>query len=413
MNADSISYWQRTAPVLPLSSDLPRAIDVAVIGGGLIGTATSYWLAREGISVALLEREAIGWGATGRNGGFVVAGSAESYTDTIRHLGHETAKAVMVDTLANQQLLRQVLEEEAIVCQYREPGNLHLALTEAQEEQLRAEVMALQADGFAATFLDHEAIQALIKTDLSSEVRGGRFKPGQGLVHSARLVRGLAQAAIRRGVRAYQADVRQLVTEGEHLCLHTARGSISTTVVVVAVNVWTGKLLPAFAPFLAPRREQMVAYAPLPPLFAPSVAVDLVAGEYFQQASDGAILIGGCNTVAPNADWNVWSMAPLPEVQAAIETILPRIFPALGPLQVRQRWAGLLDYTSDSHPLVDRLPTMPRVLVACGFSGHGMPFGLRFGQLLTEAVVRGVLPLALQPYRFDRPTLRAWRQAKE
>ncbi|HYU73055.1 MAG TPA: FAD-dependent oxidoreductase, partial [Ktedonobacteraceae bacterium] len=121
MTSDSVSYWQQTAPTVRLSIDVPRSVDVAVIGGGLMGTATSYWLAREGVSVALLEREAIGWGATGRNGGFVVAGPAGGYTDAIARLGHEAANAVLTDTLTNQQLLRQVLEEEAIECSYREP----------------------------------------------------------------------------------------------------------------------------------------------------------------------------------------------------------------------------------------------------------------------------------------------------
>jgi gamma-glutamylputrescine oxidase len=102
MMSDSVSYWQQRAPTVPLASDVPRWVDVAVIGGGLMGTATSYWLARAGISVALLEREAIGWGATGRNGGFVVAGPAGGYSDAIERLGHETAFAVMRDTLANQ-----------------------------------------------------------------------------------------------------------------------------------------------------------------------------------------------------------------------------------------------------------------------------------------------------------------------
>ena len=63
MTSDSISYWQRMVPAVPLSTDLPRAVGVAVIGGGLMGTATSYWLARAGVSVALLEREVIGWGS--------------------------------------------------------------------------------------------------------------------------------------------------------------------------------------------------------------------------------------------------------------------------------------------------------------------------------------------------------------
>src|SRR5450759_5101722 len=98
MIADSISYWQHTAPTVPLSTDVPRSVDVVVIGGGLMGTATSYWLVRAGVSVALLEREAIGWGAPGRDGGLVVAWPAGGYTDGIARLGHETASAVMRDT---------------------------------------------------------------------------------------------------------------------------------------------------------------------------------------------------------------------------------------------------------------------------------------------------------------------------
>ncbi len=403
------SYWQRTAASVPLSNEVPRSVEVAVIGGGLMGTATSYWLARAGISVVLLEREGIGWGATGRNGGFVVAGPAGSYTETIDRLGHEVASAVMTETLTNQQLLRQVLEEEAIACHYREPGHLRLALTQTEEEQLRAEVTAFQADGFSVDFLDREVIQRQIKTPLAPDIRGGRLKRGQGLIHSARFVQGLAQAARRWGARLAQTEVQALVAQGKSLRLHTSKGPIDAFAVVVATNAWVSTLVPALGEVIMPRREQMLAYAPLPPVFSLGISAAVTSGEYFQQTPDGSILIGGCHTVAPGEDRGVQDMTPLPAVQTALEAVLPRLFPVLAPsLQVIQRWAGLLDYTTDRHPIVDFVPTMPRVLVVCGLSGHGMPFGLRFGQLLTEAVARGTLPETLKPYRLDRPTLKKW-----
>ena len=93
MTSDSVSYWQSTAAAVPLSTHVPRTVAVAVVGGGLLGAATCYWLAREGIQVALLERAALASGATGRNGGLVRAGSAESYPDAIAHLGHEIGRA--------------------------------------------------------------------------------------------------------------------------------------------------------------------------------------------------------------------------------------------------------------------------------------------------------------------------------
>ena len=408
----SDSYWQHTAPTFSLAIDLPRSADVAIIGGGLMGVATSYWLARKGISVVLLERKAIGWGATGRNGGFVVAGPAKSYLEVVNCLGHETAYAVMTDTLINQQLLRQVVEEEALACDFREPGHLRLALTSTEEEQLRTEVAAFQADGFSVDFLNREAVQMLIQTTLAPDVRGGRFKVGQGLIHSARFVRGLAQAAVDRGVHMYLADVQTIASEGESVLLHTSRGQISAASVVVATNAWIGTVVPELFDIIMPRREQMLAYAPVPPLFSPGISACITCGEYFQQLPDGVILIGGCHTVAPGSDIGIHEMVPLPVVQAALETALPRLFPTLAPLlHVTQRWAGLLDYTTDNHPIVDCLPAMPHVFIVCGLSGHGMPFGMRFGQLLAEAVVSGMMPTALRPYRLDRPTLKKWTRA--
>ena len=409
MTSDSVSYWQRTSPDFPLSVTLPLAIDVAVIGGGLLGAATCYWLARAGVSVALLERTAIAYGATGRNGGFVRAGSAESYPEAIAHLGQETARAVMTLTTENRTLLRQVLHEESIDCDYREPGTLQLAINASQAERQQKEVETLHADGFAATWLDRAQVQEMIKTSLGSDILGGRFLPEQGLVHSARLVHGLVRAALRHGAHAYQAEISQVEHRGNAVLLHTSGGLLSAEKVVIAINAWTGQLLPELAHVIIPVREQMLAYTPIAPLFSPGISVDLVAGEYMQQTPHGAILIGGCGSVAPNADSGVWESGPTAVVQEAIEQVLPRIFPSLVPqLRVEQRWAGLLGCTTDMHPIVDEVLTLPGVFFVGGFSGHGMPFGMRLGQLLATTITTGSLPSVLNHFRLDRPSLKKW-----
>lgn len=98
MNTGPFSYWQRTSPAFALSSDLPTSVEAAVIGGGLLGTAACYWLAKAGVRVALLEREGLASGATGRNGGFVRIGPAGSYLEAKERLGAETARHVMMLT---------------------------------------------------------------------------------------------------------------------------------------------------------------------------------------------------------------------------------------------------------------------------------------------------------------------------
>ncbi len=409
MASESVSYWQRTAPVFLLSTDMPHSVDVAVIGGGLLGAATCYWLAQAGVRAVLLERTALAAGATGRNGGFVRAGTAGSYPQAIAHLGQETANAVMEITYESRALLRQVLQEEEIACDYREPGALQLAITEAQGEQQRREVETLRTDGFSAEWLDRAQVQDVIQTPLGPEILGGRFLPGQGLVHSARLVHGLASAALRHGARVYQADVYELGRDGNHVRLRTSQGSLSAQTVVVAVNAWMSKLLPELTRVIMPVLEQMLAYEAVAPIFPTAVSVNINAGEYMQQTPSGNILIGGCGFVAPNAGIGVWKSLPTSVVQEAIEQVLPRIFPSLASkLRVMQRWAGLLGCTTDMHPIVDYAPTLPGVIFVGGFSGHGMPFGMRFGQLLATAVTSGYLPPALSPFRLDRPSLERW-----
>jgi glycine/D-amino acid oxidase-like deaminating enzyme len=400
------SYWQKTTAHVALSTDLPHVVDVAVVGGGILGIATGYWLARAGVAAVVLERITPAHGATGRNGGVVSISTAEPYPAAIARLGQQTAQHVLRLTLENQALLRQTLAEEEIACDYREPGHLSLALDADQFTDLARTVTALQADGVSATLIDRREVQELVGTPLGPEILGGKFLPKIGLVHSARLVHGLAQAAQRHGARMYAATVLQLSPHGGGVQIHTTHGSLHANTVVVAVNAWTGEILPMVAKLITPVRGQALAYAPTIPTFTVGMSANVTpTGEYWQQAIDGTIVLGGCRAVAPGYDVGVRVSQPTAEVQTALEGILPRLFPSLHGLQVVQRWAGLMAFTPDYLPIVDRVPSMPDVWVVGGFSGHGMPFGMRLSQLLAEAITGSQQPTDLGPFRLARATL--------
>lgn len=411
---ESRSYWQTAiAPLATGQPALPATADIAVIGGGLLGVSTAYWLARAGASVVLLEAHTLAAGATGHNGGFMVAGTAESYPQAIERHGHAAAHAVWSLTLESRALLRQTLAEEAIDCDYREPGLLHLALGAEQHARLAQTVAALHADGFAAELLDRDQAQGLIGTALGPKISGGLFAPEDGLLHPARLVLGLADAARRHGARIYEgAPVLHIESGGVGLRLQTARGDMQACAAVVAVNAWSDQLIPALRGVITPVRGQVLAYAPMPPLFRCGMGAAITpTGEYWQQALDGTIVLGGCRAVAPGGDVGVYAAEPTPEVQAALEDVLPQLFPALRgedggvAAQVERRWTGLMAFTADRLPIADRAPGLAGAWVVGGFSGHGMPFGLRLGQLLAEAATGDTAPAGLAPLRLGRPTL--------
>jgi gamma-glutamylputrescine oxidase len=402
------SYWQATGSAYAhRSAQLPARTDVLVIGGGLLGAATAYWLARSGIATVLLEQGHLASGATGRNGGFMVAGTAERYPAAVARLGLTTARAVWQLTLDNRALLRQVLEEELIACDYREPGHLRLALGDAQLAELADDVAALRADGFVAELLEHRQLQALITTPLGPTISGGLFAPEDGLLHSAQLVYGLAAAAERHGAQIVTGTaLTGLAPDGDGLLARTTGGDLRAGAAVVAANAWIGQIIPVLAGRVKPVRGQALAFAPAPAIFAHGLGAALTpTGEYWQQTPAGTIVLGGCRAVAPDQDVGIHDSRPTPEVQAALEQVLPSLFPALAGLRVVQRWAGPMAFTADYLPIADRAPEQPNTWVVGGFCGHGMPFGLRLGQLLAQAAVGGPPPAELTPFRLDRATL--------
>ena len=409
LNAEPTSYWQHTSQEMVLSTDLPASADYVVIGGGYLGASTCYWLSQAGANVVLIEQTVPAHGATGRNGGFLSLGPAEAYLQAIQRLGHQTAREVLQVTLESRGLLRQVLAEEKIACDYRETGTLALALALDADQQhaFSQSHTALEADGVVTQLLDRQQVQELIGTPLGSEIVGGMLTPETALVHPARLVQGLITAAQRRGSHFVNATVLRLMHDENTVVVHTSHGAIRAKHVVVATNAWITDLLPHLAQVVVPVRGQVLSYAPLPPIFRTGMGVDMTGtGEYWQQTLDGSIVLGGCRALAPQQDVGVRVSQPTQEVQQALEQVFPRLFPSLSGLQVAQRWAGLMAFTPDYLPIADIVPDMKSVWVVGGFSGHGMPFGMRLGQLLAESLMRGAVANALLPFRLARPTLR-------
>lgn len=401
-----ISHWHTTSPPPVPDDPLPSQTDIAVIGGGMLGCWTAYWLARQGADVTLLERNVIGWGATGRNGGFLMRGGAMGYGAAIDSFGRDDAHAIWSLAAEGQMLANRVIVEENIDCDARTPGTVSIALSDDSFENMRRDLDLMREDGFGGELLDREALQGLIRTPLAPEIRGGTYAATGSLLHSGRYLAGIAQAAQQYGAKLCQAGVTALASAKDGVIITTTVGEINADRVIVATNAWTDELIPALSGRVVPVRGQILVYEPVPPLFEVGLGAELTpTGEYWQQTPDGSIVIGGCRADAANGDVGIREMMPTPDVISRIEGILPRLFPQLGKLRVARSWAGLMAFTADHLPVADAAPDLPNVWVTGGFSGHGMPFGPIVGQLLAEAITTGTTPAALHPLRIDRETL--------
>lgn len=376
------THWleQAEAEAVPDAGRLPASVEVAVVGGGIVGVAAAYHLARLGVETLLLEARALGWGASGRNAGLVLGAPAE------------------LDEL------RGVLAGEAIEAEYDEPGHLALASSAEVLERMRREVEARPADAAPVRVLERQECEALLGMPIAARFAGGRWMPRAGTVHPARLVYGLAAAAARRGAgvasRAPVLGIRR-VRGSAGWEVRTERGTVRAGQVVLACGARTGRLRPALASLLKPARGQALATRPLPPLFRPAMAVGY-GDVYWRQAPDGVVVLGGLRRLDPAAE-DTAREAANPRIQGALAAFLPGAFPSLPRVVVARRWAGIMDVTPDGRPLVGAVPGAAGLWVAAGFGGHGLPPALRAGRVLARAVAEGGRPEgvdALDPARF-------------
>jgi glycine/D-amino acid oxidase-like deaminating enzyme len=380
-------WWGRATGLS--AADLPATADIVVIGGGILGLATAYWLARGGHRPVLLEQEGLGAGASGRNGGFLPVGTAEDYDRTVDRLGRAGARELLSLTLENRRLASQLIEEEGIACDFRPAGHLHLALDAEEHAANQRLGHLLTEDGTPVDHLDRRETGLLVHTGLGPRIAGGLWFRDIGLVHSGKLLAGLGVAAARRGAILVRARVTRLQVRANQSVVETDRGTIGAGRLVVATNAWLEELIPTIKGLVRPVRGQALAFAPVRRLFdAGMTALVTATEEYWQQTIDGSIILGGCRAVRPDRDEGILGTGTTGDVQSALERVLPMLFPDIGPLRVTHRWAGPMAFTPDRLPILTRLP-VDAGWAAGGFSGHGMSLTMVLSRGLAALVAGG------------------------
>jgi glycine/D-amino acid oxidase-like deaminating enzyme len=404
------SYWQRTTNVTVKSDELPTTADVIVVGAGIVGVSTAYFLAKAGVRVALIEQgDQPASGASGRNGGFLTIGTAGGYTDAIKQLGRDAAKQVLTLSYRSRDLLRKIMSDDQFDGGYRMTGRTNFALTEKRRTEQTQALKDMQADGFTdSQWLTRKELAFVANTPLSEEIIGGTYNANDGVVHSGNFVRGLAQLAQKHGARVSLNTFAQSLNESASgVTVTTNRGTISANVALCALNAWSCETFPALKNIIVPVRGQVLSYAPIEPMLLCGMGVDATStGEYWQQTIDGTILIGGCRAVAADKEVNLTEDGTTSEMQAAIEKVVPRLFPKLDNLKVNNRWSGRMAFTKDYTPVVDLAPNHKRVWVSGGFSGHGVPYGLPIGDAMARAFLGNTTPDDLFPFALSRASLR-------
>ncbi len=365
---------------------------MAVVGAGLTGLWTAYYLcaAAPGIRVLLVEREVVGYGASGRNGGWCSALFAASADRLDRVCGPGSGLSMhraMVETVSE---IAGVCRAESIDCSLAHGGTVTLARTPAQLARARRAVAAAHGRGLAEEdlrLLPAEEAAAMVG---ATSVLGGVYTPHCATLDPLRLVRGLADAAERRGARICEETAARAIRPG---AVETDRGIVTATTVVRATEGYTPGL-PGEERTVAPLYSMMLATEPLDEDQWAGIGLrgrptfndfrHLIV--YGQRTADGRLAFGGRGApyhfgsrVRPAFDRD-------PRVHDAVHRSLLELFPSLGGVAVTHRWGGPIGVHRDWFPSVG-LERATGIAWAGGYVGDGVATSNLAGRTLRDLIL--------------------------
>jgi glycine/D-amino acid oxidase-like deaminating enzyme len=358
--------------------------DVCVIGGGIGGLSCARRLAREGLTTVLLEGRTVAGGASGRNGGFLLAGASAFHVDARERYGRDAARRLYARTLEAQQEVFALAADLGAGDAVRRVGCLRLAASEEEALHVLRHIDALKEDGFPAELVAGDDLPPALRR-LGSVAC---LTEHDGALQPVRWIRTLARAAERAGVTIHEhTPVEGPVPapgEGE---VRTPDGIVHATHLVVAADGALPQLVPDYADRIRSRRLHMVATAPLPQRILDGVVYARWGYEYFQQLPDGRLTCGGFGDVDGDDSYTAVEEGS-PEIWGRLERYV-RDDLGLAGAEVTHRWVGVVGYGDDGRPFVGPVPDREGLHVLGGYSGVGNLVGYVAGNAVAERIATG------------------------
>jgi glycine/D-amino acid oxidase-like deaminating enzyme len=353
------------------------------VGGGYTGLAAARALARRGVDATVLERHTLGWGASSRNGGFVLPGFKPEMEELAQRLGAERAGRMFQLSLEAMRYLANLIEEEGIACDFSRCGAVTLAAKASHMPGLEQSGRFMQEQlGYKTELLQREDLGQEIG---STRYYGGLLDPGGCSLQPAKYVQGLAFAAQRAGARLLEnAQVTRVRRVQGGFEVRTAQGTVRAREVLAATNGYTPAALGRLRRRVIPIGSNQIATVPLDEDLARQlVPRGRVFSDtknllyYFRLSPDRRMVFGGRASFTPVGTRRIAQI---------LAAGMSEVFPELSGAPVEYAWSGKVAYPVDHLPHAGRLDG---IHYAMGYCGHGVALATYLGSRMGE-VIAGV-----------------------
>jgi glycine/D-amino acid oxidase-like deaminating enzyme len=389
MSVREHNFWLTTArmPQTDRARPLPERVDVAVIGAGFTGLSAARTLAKRGATVAVLEAETIGWGASSRNGGMVLTGLKLGVNKLIARYGRERARRMYAASVASMDCVEQLVRDESIDCDFSRCGHLEVAC-----KQKHFDDYARQVEVIAREF-NHQ-LRTVPRNGLQTEIGssiyyGGMVDEASAGLNPARYVAGLARAATKAGAEIFEGTrVEKIEREARQAALGwrvtTSRGILPACDVFVGTSGYTGAATPVLRKKIVPIGSYIIATEVLPAALGRELSPRnrMIYDSknylyYYRLTPDNRMLFGGRAAFFPETGDSIRKSADI------LRRGMIEVYPQLRDVRVEYVWGGTLDFAFDIMPHAGQ---MDGIYYAVGYAGHGVAMATWQGQKIAVLI---------------------------
>ena len=375
------SYYAATANV---RTDFPvlngeRSVDVCIVGAGFTGVATALTLAERGYSVAVVEANRVGWGASGRNGGQVINDVGGLSKIEKRH-GSAVSDLVWEMRWRGNTIIRERVEKYGIDCDLKD-GFVEVARKPSQVRYIEeaAEERAKRNFPYRYETWDRDKTREKLGTDA---FHGAFASFRDGHVHPLNLCLGEAKAAESLGVQFFEQSPVTGITHGKRPTVQTASGSVTADSVLIAGNAYSRLEPKHLSNLVFPAGSYIIATEPLPEELARSINEEDVAVcdlneivDYYRLSADRRLLYGGaCN----------YSGRDPADITSYIRPRMLKVYPGLKDVRIEYEWGGKIGIVLNRAVTVGRINS--NVFYCQGYSGHGVTGTHLMGEIMADAM---------------------------
>ena len=360
--------------------------DIAIIGGGIIGMATAYYLGQKGINLTVVERKYIGSGSTGR----CIGGMRHQFSTP-------TAIRLMKESMGH---FARMEEAFGFSVEFHQGGYLLLAHDEKMDQAFKENIKIQQMESINVSLITPEKINKIVPHLNLDGVLSGAYCPDDGQAYPFGVLKGYREEILDGGGKFILQNPVTDIKKNTHFELKLEDGMVvEAEKVLLCAGPWTesiaeklGMKLPLF-----PERHEAIISERLPKFMEPMIVDYRTDGCYFQQMVTGQII--GCYTPVPNV--------PGIREDASYEFLpqmawrMSRLVPALKNVTLLRQWAGCYTMTPDGNPIMDE-SEIDGLYIGSGMCGHGFMFGPAMGKHLATFIAEGKWEMDFSEFSINR-----------